>query len=135
MSWDPPTFTSNYGQTEILHNVVVFIMIFIWVHVDERSYMFLGFTISISHEFLGCTMNLVLFTYFRMLLDISFSISGLGTCAIERKMDLSLQAHALGDFLILNSICSLMCLILNEPSFEFAFCFSFCFLPTVLFTV
>jgi len=88
-----------------------------------RPDAFLGFIIWISHEFLGCTMNLVLCMYFRMLLDRSFFRSGLRTCAIERKMDLSLQAHALGDFQILNNICSLMCLILIESDFEFVFAF------------
>jgi len=59
VSWDLPTFTWNSGQNEILQNVVVFIMIFIWVHVDERSDMHLGFRRWMSHKFLGCTMKII----------------------------------------------------------------------------
>jgi len=53
-----------------------------------------------SDEFMGLSMSIVLCTYFRMFLDNSLCRSVLGTCAGERKVELSLHAHALGDFLV-----------------------------------
>jgi len=50
-----------------------------------------------SDEFLGMSMNIVLRTYFRMFMGQSLCRSALGTCARERKMELSLQSHALRD--------------------------------------
>ena len=66
--------------------------------MNERSDMFLGFTICISHEFMGCTMKLFLYD-FRMLLDQIFFEICLGTCARSHKVELSLQVHALGDLI------------------------------------
>jgi len=51
-----------------------------------------------SDEFLGLSMSNVLHTYFIMLLDKKPLQICLGTCARERKVECSFQAHALRDF-------------------------------------
>ena len=141
VSWDPP-FTWNSEQAEILHNVVVFlrilqnvvvfIMIFIWVHVEERSYVFLGFTIWISHEFLCCTMRIVLVRLqnvqgSNLLWNLSWNL-----CRIW-KVKLSLQVHTLGDLVSFVQYqlpyVSKSCWIIFNLAFRFAFYFP----TTVLF--
>jgi len=125
VSWVPLTFTWKSGWTFWPSECCCALDDLHLCSCRWRPNAFLGFIVWISHEFLGCTMNLVLCTYFRMLLDGNFSRSGLGTCARDRKMNLSLQACVLGDFMILNSTCSLMCPFLIKSDFELTFCFCF----------
>jgi len=47
---------------------------------------------------MGFSKSNVLRTYFKMLLDKKSFQTYLGTCARERKVELSLYVYALGDF-------------------------------------
>jgi len=77
-------------------------------------------------------MSNVLRTYFRMLLDKKSSQICLGTCAVERKVKLSLHAHVLGDFLIFVQYQTPCVSNSHWFTLELAFCFCFHFSPTVL---
>ena len=89
-------FWANILITDEHQNVVVFMMIFIWVHHVWMNTWISERVICFSYEFLGNNQSMGFSTYIRKLL----SQICLGTGAGEIKWILHLHAHALGDCVV-----------------------------------
>jgi len=143
VSWDLATFAwimdqhselqNVYGFIRIHQNVVVFIRILFLGSHGWMSDVFMGSSYE-PNKFMCLSMSIVLHKYFRMFLDNSLCKYVLGTCVRERKVELSLQAHVLGDFAHTEQ--HLLPYVSNfnwiRLELAFCFCFFFFFSPTVL---
>jgi len=115
-------FWANWNTSEcccVIENTSEFCCVHHDLHLGSyewTTYLFLGFNIWISHDFLGCTMKIVLSTYFRMFLDQIFFEICLGTITRLIKWNCHFKYMLWGIWFALYNTNSLMCRILVESN-------------------
>jgi len=111
---------ANILITDEHQNVVVFMMIFIWVHYVWMNTWIFRRVICFSHEFLGNNQSMSFSTYIRKLL----SPICLGTSAGEIKWIMHLHAHALRYCVVLE-LYQLPCVSISDWARQICFVFAF----------